>query len=221
MPETYPIKAVLWDMDGVIVNSFDGHYRAWTRLFAEIDEPFTLDDFQRTFGMNNRGIFKELLARELAEDEFQQLSDRKELYFRAQIHGAVRLLPGVVPWLERFEQMGMKQALASSAPQENIDVILTELNLHACFTAVVSGEKLRGKPAPAVFLLAARLLDVPPTECLVIEDALAGVQAAKRAGMRCLALQTTNPAEALAPADMVVKDLAHFTAEMLDSLKGE
>ncbi len=218
MPETLTIKAVLWDLDGVIVDSFDGHYRAWSRLFAELGEPFSLEDFRRTFGMNNRNIFKTLLARELPEEEFQQLSDRKERYFRADIRGNAQLLPGVAQWLERFDHMGLKQAVASSAPQENIDVHLDELGVRGWFAAVVSGEKLRGKPDPAVFLLAARLLGVEPAQCLVIEDAVPGVAAAKSAGMRCVAVLTSNPAEKLAQADLIVENLAHFTGEMLASL---
>ncbi|HNR02769.1 MAG TPA: HAD family phosphatase [Anaerolineaceae bacterium] len=214
MPDPLSFKAVLWDLDGVIVDSFDGHFRAWSRLFAELGEPFTLDDFRRTFGMNNRNIFKTLLARELPEEEFWRLSQRKEAYFREDIRGNARLLPGVADWLERFDRLGLKQAIASSAPQENIDAHLDELGIRAWFAAVASGEKLRGKPDPAVFLLAAKLLGVEPSECLVIEDAVPGVAAAKSAGMRCLAVLTTNPPEKLAQADMIVKDLAQFTGEM-------
>lgn len=215
MPETLPIKAILWDLDGVIVDSFDGHYHAWERLFAELGEPFTLEDFRRTFGMNNRNIFKTLLERELPEEEFWQLSDRKEKYFRDGIRSHAQLLPGVAHWLERFDRMGLKQAVASSAPQENIDAHLDELGIRGWFSAVVSGEKLSGKPDPAVFLLAAKLVGVEPANCLVIEDAVPGVAAAKSGGMRCLAVLTTNPADKLAKADMIVKDLTHFTGEML------
>ena len=215
MPEIIPIKAILWDLDGVIVDSFDGHYRAWQRVFAELGEPFTLEDFTRTFGMNNRNIFKTLLPRELDEEEFWRLSERKEQYFRAGIRGNCQLLPGVLDWLQRFDQLGLKQAIASSAPQQNIDAHLDELDIRHWFTAVASGEKLRGKPDPAVFLLAASLLKVAPSECLVIEDAVPGVAAARSAGMRCLAVLTTNPAEKLSRADLIVHDLTHFTPQGL------
>lgn len=219
MPQFLPIKAILWDLDGVIVDSFDGHYRAWSRLFAEIHEPFTLEDFRRTFGMNNRNIFKTLLARELPEEEFQRLSERKEEYFREGIRGSCRLLPGVVDWLQRFDRMGMKQAVASSAPQQNIDAHIDELGIRGWFAALVSGERLPGKPDPAVFLRAAELLGVAPAECLVIEDAVPGVEAAKSGGMRCLAVLTTNPPEKLARADMIVKDLTRFTPKGWVSLQ--
>lgn len=218
MPEPLPIKAILWDLDGVIVDSFDGHYRACSRIFAELGEQFTLEDFRRTFGMNNRNVFKTLLARELSEEEFQRLSERKEQYYRAGIRDNARLLPGVAGWLERFDRMGMKQAVASSAPQENIDVNLDALGIRGWFAAVASGETLQSKPNPAVFLLAAQLLGAAPDESLVIEDAVPGVAAAKSAGMRCLAVLTTNPAEKLAQADLIVQDLSHFTGEMFEWL---
>ena len=206
-------------MDGVLVDTFDGHYRAWTRIFAELAHPFTLEDFRRTFGMNNRNIFKTLLDRPLTEDEFQLLSDRKEDYFRQGVRGNSRLLPGAGEWLERFRTAGIKQAVGSSAPTENIDVHLDELNIRRYFDAVASGANLPGKPDPAVFQRAAELLGVNPADCLVIEDAVPGVEAAKRAGMRCVAVLTTNPAEKLQRADLIVPDLTHLTYEQLIELK--
>jgi beta-phosphoglucomutase family hydrolase len=219
MTITLPFKAVIWDMDGVLVDTFDGHFRAWSRLFAELGHPFTIDDFRSTFGMNNRNIFKALLDRTLAEDEFHLLSDRKEEYFRQSVRGSTRPLPGVEEWLQRFDRLGLSQAVGSSAPQQNIDVHLDELNIRRYFAAIASGANLPGKPDPAVFLLAARLLNAAPADCLVIEDSVQGVEAAKRAGMRCVAVLTTNPAELLQRADLVVPDLTHLTLEQLMELK--
>lgn len=219
MTTPLPFKAILWDMDGVLVDTFDAHFRAWSRIFAELDHPFTLDDFRRTFGMNNRTILKTLLGIDLPEGEFNAVSDRKEVYFRESVRGSARLLPAVMDWLERFQVLGLAQAVASSAPPENIDVLLDELEIRRYFVAVVSAESLPGKPDPAVFLLAASSLGVAPADCLVIEDAVPGVEAAKRGGMRCVAVLTTNPPEALQQADLIVPDLTHLTLEMLADLK--
>ena len=218
MTHSLPFKAVLWDMDGVLVDTFDTHFRAWSRIFAELDHPFTLDDFRRTFGMNNRTILKTLLGVYLPEAEFQAVSDRKEVYFRESVRGITRFLPGVTDWLARFHSFGLPQAVASSAPQENITALLDELDAHQWFSAVVSGAKLSGKPDPVVFLLAARQLGVEPADCLVIEDAVPGVEAAKRGGMRCVAVLTTNPPEALYKADLIVPDLTHLTLDRLTQL---
>jgi beta-phosphoglucomutase family hydrolase len=218
MTKSIPFNAILWDMDGVIADTFDNHFRAWKRIFDELGHPFSLDDFTRTFGMNNRLILHTLLGYDLPEEEFQKISDRKEIYFREDIRGYAKLLPGVTDWLQYFEELGMKQAVASSAPQANIDALVDELGIHSHFQAEASGAVLRGKPDPAVFLLAAKLLDAEPQDCLVIEDAVAGVEAARRAGMKCVAVLTTNPAEKLSGADVIVKDLTHLKIEMLQGL---
>lgn len=219
MTITLPFRAVLWDMDGVLVDTFDAHFRAWSRIFAELGHLYTLEDFRNTFGMNNRTILKTLLGVDLPEQEFQAVSDRKEVYFRESVRGCAHLFPAVVEWLVFFQSQGLPQAVASSAPQENIDALLDELNIRSYFTAVVAGEKLPGKPDPAVFLLAARQLGVQPADCLVIEDAVHGVTAAKRGGMRCTAVLTTNPPEALHQADLIVTDLTRLTLEHLTVLK--
>ncbi|MBA4376430.1 MAG: hypothetical protein C0401_09700 [Anaerolinea sp.] len=177
-----------------------------------------METFRKTFGMNNRLILNTVFGRELEEDFIQQVSDRKEALFRQVIKGSAELLPGVADWLERFEHMRVRQAVASSAPQANIDALLDELGIRGYFQAEAAGATLRGKPDPAVFLLAAQLLGVEPVNCLVIEDSIAGVEAAHRAGMKCVAVLTTNPAEKLAEADVIVKDLTLLDEETLEML---
>ena len=173
--------------------------------------------FRKTFGMNNRLILTTIFERDLSERFIQRVSDRKEILFRESIKGSAKLLPGVREWLERFAEMGIKQAVASSAPQANIDALLDELGIRSYFQAEAAGATLKGKPDPAVFLLAAQLLGVEPAHCLVIEDAVAGVEAARRAGMKCVAVLTTNPADKLSGADVVLKDLS--LAQQFDTLQ--
>jgi beta-phosphoglucomutase family hydrolase len=215
MEQRHNLKAVLWDMDGVIVDTFDAHYRSWQQTMDELVQTFNIEMFRKTFGMNNRLILTTILQRELSEDFIQSVSDRKELLFRQMIRGSAVLLPGVLDWLGHFQNMGIKQAVASSAPQANIDALLDELGIRAFFQAEAAGATLRGKPDPAVFLLAAELLGEEPRNCLVIEDSIAGVEAARRAGMKCVAVLTTNPAEKLAGADVVLDNLSLLNEEQL------
>jgi beta-phosphoglucomutase len=212
------LRAILWDMDGVIVDTYEGHYLSWKQALEEVGQPYEEDVFRRTFGMNNRLIMATVFGRELEEEFIQKVSNRKEEIFRCDIKGKVQTLPGVLEWLARFEKMGLKQAVASSAPQANIDALLTELQIRHYFQAEAAGSTLKGKPDPAVFLLAAQKLEVDPHHCLVIEDSIAGVEAAKRAGCTCLAVLTTNQAEDLAKADMILKDLSLLTKDHLKSL---
>lgn len=218
MIQTTKLHAVLWDMDGVIVDTYEGHYLSWKQALNEVNQPYEEDVFRRTFGMNNRLILATVFGRELDEAFIQKVSERKEVLFREDIKGKVKSLPGVQNWLERFKKMGLKQAVASSAPQANIDALLDELGIRAYFQAEAAGSTLKGKPDPAVFLLAAERLAVNPVNCLVIEDSIAGVEAAKRAGCKCVAVLTTNKSCELSKADLIIKDLSLFTEEMLKSL---
>ncbi len=198
---------VLWDMDGVLVDTGEFHYQSWAEVLHAYDVPFSREFFRGTFGMNNTGILSVLLGEKLTPELLSEISDRKETWFREAVRGHTELLPGVQVWLQRLRDDGTRQGVASSAPMANIDTLVDELGIRDYFDVLVSGEELPGKPEPVLFLKVARLLDVPPARCIVVEDAVAGVEAAKRAGMKCIAVATTNPSSALGMADVVVEQL--------------
>ncbi|MCJ7624612.1 MAG: beta-phosphoglucomutase family hydrolase [Anaerolineaceae bacterium] len=205
--------AAIWDMDGVLVDTGEFHFSAWKRTFDDLGQEFTRDMFRATFGMNNRGILITLINQPLDEAQISKISDGKEIRFRTAIKSQLELLPGVKVWLERFRAAGVKQALASSAPQKNIDTVIDELALDGYFQVVVSGAMMAGKPDPAVFLEAARLLGLAPTRCVVFEDAIAGVEAARRARMKCIAVTTTNPPDLLNDANVVIDHFEELIAK--------
>jgi beta-phosphoglucomutase len=200
-------QGILWDMDGVLVDTGEFHFQSWAEALGEHGVPFSRDFFRDTFGMNNAGILSLLLGERLTPALLAEISERKEARFREAVQGRVQPLPGVLAWLERLQAAGFRQAIASSAPPANIDALVDELELRSYFQAIVSGSDLPGKPDPALFLQVAQLLEVPPEGCVVVEDAIAGVKAALRAGMKCVAVTTTQPAERLAAADVVVEGL--------------
>lgn len=197
--------AVLWGLDGTLVDTKEFHYQSWKLALPEFGYPFPADRFQRSFGMNNAGVLEVFLGRPVEPELVEAIGERKEILFRALLHGHVQALPGVQDWLARLRNWGARQAVASSAPPANIDVMLGELGIAGYFDAIVSGYELPSKPDPAVFLRAAGEVGAPPSACIVMEDAVAGVQAARRAGMRCIAVASTNPPEALHQADLVVE----------------
>ena len=201
------VMGVLWDMDGVLVDSGDFHFQAWTELLPEYGIEFSYELHQETFGRNNASILSLLFGEKLTPELLSEVSDRKEEQFRAAIRGHAQPLPGVRTWLERLRAEGARQGIASSAPVANIDTLTGELGLRGYFDAIVSGEDMPGKPDPTLFLQVARQLGVSPESCVVVEDAIAGVEAAKRAGMKCIAVTTTNEAQALSAADIVVDRL--------------
>jgi beta-phosphoglucomutase len=206
-----PFKGVLWDMDGVIVDTGQFHFQAWLQIMPEYGIPFDWEVFRSTFGMNNVGLLAKITGGSLSPDLVTEISDRKEALFRQIIHHQIELLPGVKDWLQLLHQSGVSQAVASSAPQANIDFLLDELEICDYFSIVLSAEKMPGKPDPAVFLEAAYRTGRLPGDCLVIEDSIAGVTAAKRAGCACLAVTTSNPAEALNQADWIIDRLDNLT----------
>ena len=209
---------VLWDMDGVLVDTGEFHFRSWEQILAEAGVPFDRGRFQAAFGKNNADTLAAFLGRTPDAELLRTTSERKEQLFRQLIAGHAEALPGVRLWLERLRSLGARQVVASSATQENIDFLVDELGLRPYFVALCAGHSLPSKPDPTLFLQAAGILGLPPGSCLVIEDSLAGVEAARRAGMKCIAVATTNPSEALAGADLVVEHLDQLEVEDFEKL---
>jgi beta-phosphoglucomutase len=212
------VNAVIWDMDGVLVDTGYFHYQAWLSTLHDYKVDFSWDYFCKTFGMNNAGLIEDLLGYLLSPKIISEIADKKEARFRDMIIGRISLIPDVHEWLEFFKRSGYLQAVASSAPQKNIDQILEELEVRHYFSIVLSAENMPGKPDPAVFLEAARCMDIEPKTCLVIEDAISGVTAAKKAGMFCLAVTNTHAKEFLTGADYIVEKLDKYEIHNIFSL---
>ncbi len=212
------IQAVIWDLDGVIIDSADEHRRAWQRLAREEEIKFTDEDFWATFGKRNDDIIA-ILWGPLSPEQVQLLRDRKEIYFRELIRQTAAPLPGSMELMRSLHEAGYLQALASSAPIENIQLISEVLGLERYLTALVSGETVpHGKPAPDIFLKAAQELYIEPSRSLVIEDAVAGVEAAHAAGMRCIAVASNRDLPGLRKAELMVKTLLEVDVKRVQTL---
>jgi beta-phosphoglucomutase family hydrolase len=211
---------VLWDMDGVLVDTGELHYISWKGTLDEAGIPFDREVFRKTFGMNNAGILEYLCGQKPEPEFIHRISDQKETIFRESVPGNVSPLPGVIAWLSRLRQAGARMAVASSAPYPNIEVLVAELKLDPYFHALVSGADLPGKPDPATFLEAARRIGMEPSRCVVVEDAIAGVQGAINAGMKCIAVTNTNPRQALSEADIIVDSLEQLPQHIFSQLIG-
>ena len=181
-------RAVLWDMDGTLVDSEEFHWLSWRDTMAAEGIPITHDQFVVTFGQRNDSILPRWLGADAMADRIQRVGDAKEeLYRRLVRESGLAPLPGAAEWVRRLRRENWRQAVASSAPRANLDVVLEVIGLRGCFQAVVSAEDVTaGKPDPQVFLTAAARLGASPSQCVVVEDAAAGVEAARRAGMRSI-----------------------------------
>jgi len=212
-------KAVIWDMDGIIVDSARHHLKGWQIVFQERGVNYTEEDFWRNTGKRSDTIIKSVLGEKISPDEIMAIIREKDETFRQLMGQNIRPLPGVLKLITSLKEHGFKIAIASSAPIKNIRLITQSLKIHNCFDAIVSGwEVTRGKPDPQTFLLTAEKLGVEAERCIVIEDAISGVTASKRAGMPCIAVTNTTPREELRDADLVIDTLEEITVDDLERL---
>lgn len=209
---------VIFDVDGVLVDSYAAHLKSWCLLAEEMGRSITEAQFAATFGRTSRDIIRELFG-VLQPTDIRRLDGRKETLYRELIRGRVPEMPGATAAVEALAGAGFRLAVGSSGPPENVALVCDELGLERHFTARVTGADVRrGKPDPEVFVLAAQKLDLPPSRCIVVEDAPAGIEAARRAGMGVVALVGPHPATALATADHVVERLDDVSPVLVSRL---
>ncbi|MBX3025162.1 HAD family phosphatase [bacterium] len=212
-----PPRAVLWDMDGTLVDSGDLHFLAWRETMREHGRSLTRAEFDATFGQRNDAILRRLLDPAIGDADIARIGDEKEARYRALVaaHG-IQPLAGALDWVRRLAAVGWRQAIASSGPRANAETIIAALALDGAFAAVAAAEDVtHGKPHPEVFLVAAARLDVAPARCVVLEDAPPGIEAGRRAGMPTIGVLSTHAALA---ADVVVAALTDLAADAFDRL---
>jgi HAD superfamily hydrolase (TIGR01509 family) len=208
--------AVLWDLDGTLVDSADVHWRSWRDTLAADGVLITHQQFLESFGQRNDRVLRGWLGEDASDEWVQQLAEAKEAEYRRLVETeGLSPLPGAADWVARLHAAGWKQAIASSAPRRNVDVMLRVLGFERYFDAIAAAEDvMRGKPDPQIFTEAARRLMTPPAHCIVVEDAPAGIEAARAAGMRSIGV---SRAASLA-ADVALASLLDLPADAFDRL---
>lgn len=210
MPVPYPFEAVLFDMDGVVVDNMPLHRQVWADYARAAGLAPSEAEIRALDGRRASDIILTLFSADLAEPEIARMAkEREDLYSGRLGSTALSAVPGVQAFLEALQQAGIPRVLATSAVPMNVEAVLGKLGFHHFFDAVVSAvDVTHGKPHPEVYLTAAARVGANPARCLVVEDALPGVQAGKAAGARCLGLMTSEPEERLraAGADWVAPD---------------
>jgi beta-phosphoglucomutase len=209
-------RAALWDVDGTLIDSREYHWLSWQGALAAEDFPVTRAQFERSFGRRNDEILRDYFP-SYSTEEIARVGDAKEVAYRALVRErGIELLPGVRLWLDKLKDEGWLQAVASSAPRENLDAIIAALGLEDYFAAIAAAEDVtEGKPDPQVFLAAAAKLGVGPSACVVVEDAPAGTEAARRAGMRCVGVLSSHKE---LTADIVVRTMEELPDDVFDRL---
>jgi HAD superfamily hydrolase (TIGR01509 family) len=213
------IWGAIFDWDGVVIDSSAQHAESWERLAREIAKPLPADHFKSGFGRKNEFIIPKILGWSRDPDEIKRLSLRKESLYRDIVkERGLSPLPGVKEWLQRLAEAGIPCVVGSSTHRLNIEVSLEIIHLAEFFSGIVSSEDVtQGKPAPDVFLKAAEKIHRTPGACVVFEDAHVGIQAARNAGMKVVAVATTNPLADLGAADLAVARLDEISLATIDA----
>ena len=211
--------AVIFDVDGVLIDSYQAHYKSWLQMFAEHGMSFSEQEFRGTFGRTSRDIIAALYGAVLSDAEMDLWDDRKESLYRDIIRESFPAIDGAVELLDALHAAGFHLGVGSSGPPENIALTLECLGRANLFDAVVTRiDVTRGKPDPQVFQIAGERLDAQPGQCVVVEDAPAGIEAANHAGMASVALTGTATRAELSHAKLVVDSLRELTPERLRAL---
>ncbi|MBD3316889.1 MAG: HAD-IA family hydrolase [Chitinivibrionales bacterium] len=211
---------VLFDWDGVIVDSSSQHERSWELLAQEEGRNLPEGHFRKGFGMKNEAIIPDVLGWTEDREEIRRLSLRKEALYRELLAAdRIQPLPGVAEFVRLLDENGVAYAVGSSTHRENIEAALEVFEARPSFPVIVTGEDVqRGKPDPQVYLLAAERIGRHPSECVVFEDVPAGIRAAHNGGMKAVAVCTTHPARHLAEAEMVIDNFQTLPVERLRHL---
>lgn len=206
------IEGIIFDMDGVIVDNYLFHIDAWGEFCKRHGLNFESEDFtKKYFGKNNADILKALFGRILADAEVHQLGEEKEAIYRELYQPHIKPLDGLVNFMKELKILGKKIAIASSAPQSNIDFVVNNTGIKVYIDVTVNGNMVKlGKPNPDIFLKASELLGIQPANCLVFEDSFSGIQAAINAGMQVVAVATTHKKEEHNPKLTIISDFNAF-----------
>jgi beta-phosphoglucomutase len=206
--------AFIFDMDGVLTDNMRLHADSWVELFRD----FGLEglDAERylveTAGMKGHDVLRYFLDPEISAAEAERLTELKDFLYRVMSRELIKPMEGLEDFLQRAAESQVKLGIGTGAGPRNIDYVLGLLGIAEKFQAIVDPFQVKhGKPHPDIFLRVAELLEIPPGSCIVFEDALPGVEAARRAGMKCVAVTTTNKAEAFSEFDNVISIIDNFS----------
>ena len=212
--------AVIWDVDGTIVDTAELHFQAWHTVFAKMGFNFSYENFRKDFGMRNDMVIRNFLGEHLIGQDVHAISDEKNRIYRDALQpSTLRPMSGAIALLEALYMHGIPMAVASSATCQNIEIVLRVLGIQHMFQAIVSGEEVfHGKPNPEIYQKAANKLQIEARHCVVIEDAIGGITGACAAGMHSIGVAVNHPPSSLQAADVVVNTLSQISVTDIEKL---
>ncbi|MGM0441969.1 MAG: HAD family hydrolase [Elusimicrobiota bacterium] len=212
-------QAVIFDLDGIVVDTVPIHFKAWKKMFGEYGINFTFDDYKAKVDGIPRLDGAKAVLKDLNDEEIIEAAGKKQDYFREILDSdEIPVYESTVNLIKQLKENGIPRAVISSS--KNCTYILKKLGIFELMDTVVDGNRgLEGKPSPEIFLTAAGELKISPQKCLVFEDAVLGVEAAKNAGMYCVGVDRYGKPERLKEADTVIEDISQITLEKVKKFK--
>lgn len=214
---SYP-RAMIFDMDGTLVATTEADYKAWERIFNDHGRPLSFEDYYPLLGKKSHDVVHDVLN--IKDERSREVLSRKMKYFEEIVEqSGIDVLPFVFDFLASLRDQQILLGLATSSRQAKMQLVLEKTGLNQFFDVRVTGEMVaNGKPNPEIFLLTASKLGVLPRECIVVEDAIHGVTAARAAGMKCIAVVSTHKRDEISHADLVIDCFSEVTKERLSAL---
>ena len=212
-------KAIIFDMDGTMINNMSYHLTAWEQMMHELNHPLRGKPlFSQLYG-SNKGVIERIFGDgHFDTAAIQQLSDRKEEIYRNLYHPHIQLMPGLAAFLEQQYQRGTPMALGTASNRPNIDFTMETLGIRHYFKTIVSADDVaKGKPDPEVYLKAAAQMGIVPGECLVFEDVPKGVEAAANAGMKAIVVTSTHSPEEFLAYQNVITFIEDYNGFNIDN----
>lgn len=206
--------AVIFDMDGVIVDNMKYHKKAWEMFLKKYAADIDVEEFSRHFGKVNKDLLKIVFQREISDEEESRFGEEKEALYREIYAEDVAPVDGLVEFLQKLKENSVKTAVASAAPKVNVDFVFEKTGLRSYFdVSIDANDVTRGKPDPEIYLKTAEKLNCPPEACLVFEDSLPGIQAGRNAGMKVIGVATSHPADNLKDTEFVIRNFTEVNFE--------
>jgi beta-phosphoglucomutase family hydrolase len=209
-PDSLPFKGVIFDMDGTLLESTEADYRAWEKVFKSYNQELPFERYAPMLGVKSADVIRNEIGFADEQDVERILKEKFDYFIDYISENPIKPVFAAETFLKSLAQYPIKVALATSSRKEKMQMVLQQLNFLQYFDAIVTGNEVtHGKPAPDIFLLAAKRLGVDPTDCMVIEDGPIGVAAAKTANMKCVAITETHDAAKLGEADLIIDTYEH------------
>lgn len=216
-------QAIIFDLDGTLIDNNAYHIEAFRVFYNKIGKPFTIEEYkQHINGRVNREIFNYVFNTTLSPEKIEEYTNEKESLYRELYASHIKPITGLIEFLNELEAAKVPKAVATSGIEPNIKFMFEHVPIKNYFFSVIDSTQItHGKPHPEIFLKAAISVNAIPSECVAFEDSLAGIQSAKAAGMKVVALTTTHTADDLKDADLIIKDYTQISLLKLRQLKSE